>query len=257
MSRFYRLVKFIEYRFKAKTKYYLHSPFIFRFYLDILEGKDDEALLNIKQLRENWSKDSSELALEDFGTGNTNTRSVAEIINYVAVRHKYGKVLYRMVKNIKPSDILEIGTSLGLSSAYMALGHPEATLNTLEGSPALSNKAQQLHNELRCSHTTFVTGNFDSRLPETLKNFDKLDLVFFDGNHTKEATLSYFLQCLPKAHADTVFVFDDIYWSEGMTEAWEEIKQHQAVKLTIDIYQFGIVFFKKEKLAKEHFMLQY
>ena len=257
MSRFYRLVKFIQYRYKAKTKYYLHSPFIFRFYLDILEGKDDELLSAVKALRERWQKDDSELPVQDFGTGQSINRKISELVGKVAVRHKYGQVLYRMVRHFVPKSILEIGTSLGLSSAYMALAAKDAKVVTLEGSPSLSLKAQSLHQQLGIGNTTFITGNFDETLPEVLNQMDRLDFVFFDGNHTKQATLNYFLQCLPKAHADTVFMFDDIYWSEGMTEAWEQIKKHEAVKLSIDIYQFGIVFFKKEKLAKEDFMLLY
>ncbi len=257
MSRFYRFVKFIEYRYKAKTKYYLHSPFIFRFYLDILEGKDDEVLAAIKALRERWQSDDSELPVQDFGTGQSVNRKISEMVGRVAVRHKYGQVLYRMVRQFAPKNILEIGTSLGLSSAYMALAAKDATVITLEGSPALSLKARELHRELGIANTTFITGNFDESLPKILNQSAALDFVFFDGNHTKEATLNYFLQCLPKAHADTVFVFDDIYWSKGMTEAWQQIKTHEAVKLSIDIYQFGIVFFKREKLAKEDFMLLY
>ena len=85
-----------------------------------------------------------------------------------------------------------------------------------------------------------------------LKEHNQLDFVFFDGNHKKKPTLSYFKQCLEVAHEDSIFIFDDIYWSTEMTEAWQEIKKHPKVTLSIDCFEMGIVFFKKEQ-AKEHF----
>jgi len=85
---------------------------------------------------------------------------------------------------------------------------------------------------------------------------DVIDLVYFDGNHQKEPTLNYFHTCLQKAHKNSLFIFDDIHWSDGMEEAWEQIKKHDRVHLTIDLFQFGIVFFEKE-MPKQHFILKF
>jgi predicted O-methyltransferase YrrM len=85
---------------------------------------------------------------------------------------------------------------------------------------------------------------------------DALDLVFIDGHHLKDPTLDYFEQCLGKAHNDSVFILDDIHWSQGMEEAWEQVKHHPRVSVTIDLYTMGLVFLRSEQ-AREHFRLRY
>jgi predicted O-methyltransferase YrrM len=88
-----------------------------------------------------------------------------------------------------------------------------------------------------------------------LNSLPKLDLVFFDGNHQKVPTLDYFHHCLTKAHENSIFIFDDIHWSSEMDEAWQQIQGHEQVSLTIDLFQFGLVFFRKG-IAKQHFTLR-
>ena len=88
-----------------------------------------------------------------------------------------------------------------------------------------------------------------------IKELDKLDFVFVDGNHQRDATLKYFEWCLPKVHKDTVLIFDDIYWSEGMKAAWNEIKAHPSVTVTINMFWIGLVFFKQGR-AKEDFLVK-
>ncbi len=83
----------------------------------------------------------------------------------------------------------------------------------------------------------------------------KYSLLFIDGNHQKEATLAYFEKLLPTVHNDSVMIFDDIHWSKGMEEAWEIIKQHSEVRVTIDTFQWGLVFFRREQ-EKEHFVIR-
>ena len=99
-------------------------------------------------------------------------------------------------------------------------------------------------------------GNFDDVLPKILSEKEKIDFVFFDGNHRKEPTLNYFRQCLDKVHEGSVFIFDDIYWSLEMKEAWSEIKMNEQVTVTLDLFYLGIVFFRKEQV-KQHFIIRY
>jgi predicted O-methyltransferase YrrM len=171
--------------------------------------------------------------------------------------HKYGRLLYALVKYLKPKNILEIGTSIGISSAYMALGNEQATITTLEGCPSLVKTAQQIHKTLNLHRIKIIEGEFSETLSKALTEMPTVDLVLFDGNHTLPATLYYFETCLPYASENTVFVFDDIYWSSEMCKAWEIIKKNKHITLTIDIYRLGICFFRKEKLVKEDFVLRY
>ncbi len=257
MNILFRFKKYLRYLQKAKTKYYLHSPFVYQFYLNVLEGEKDSQLQSIVKLREKQRSNNALLKAEDFGTGNSLSKTVADIERKVTVRHKYGVLLYRLVNYFKPQNILEIGTSIGLSSSYMALANANASLISLEGSNEIAETAKQNYASLQIKNVEVVTGNFNETLSSALQQLSSVDLVFFDGNHTKAATLNYFYQCLSKSTENSIFVFDDIYWSKDMSEAWEDIKQDTRVRLTIDVYQFGICFFSKEKLAKENFVLLY
>jgi predicted O-methyltransferase YrrM len=257
MELVFRLKKFIGYQWKAKSKYYLHSPFVYHFYLNILEGKDNEDINVLAKLRRRLKDSEAKLTVTDFGTGQKKESKVSDMERITAVPHKYGKVLYRMSVHFKPQTVLELGTSIGISAAYIALGNRNAKIISMEGSPALVEAARKNLESVQANNVEIRTGSFDSILPAVVDALPSLDMVYFDGNHQKAATLKYFELCLVKANEHSIFIFDDIYWSKEMSEAWEEIKKHPRVRLTLDIYRFGICFFMKEKLAKEDFVLRY
>lgn len=142
---------------------------------------------------------------------------------------------------------------MGIATHAMHLGCPEAKITTIEGCPNISKFTRQTFNTFKVTNTTVLTGDFKEVLSNiTAENYD---LIYFDGNHQKEATLDYFNTLLPTAHNNSVFIFDDIYWSKSMTEAWETIKKHPKVTVTIDTFFWGIVFFREEQ-AKEHFTIR-
>ncbi|MDB5282278.1 MAG: class SAM-dependent methyltransferase [Bacteroidota bacterium] len=257
MNEFFRLKKFLKYQWVSKTKYYLHSPFVYQFYLNVLEGEMDEQLKAIRSLRNELGKSNAAIKIEDFGTGNSRQATIAKLETKVAVTEKYGTMLYYLVKYFHPKNILELGTSIGISSAYLALANPSARIFTLEGSQALADIAKTNHLQLGIKNVEIVTGDFAQTLPSQIQLQGQFDLILFDGNHTKSTTLNYFNQCLITAGENSIFIFDDIYWSEEMQEAWLEIKKHPQITLTFDLYQMGICFFKKEKLSKEDFVLRY
>jgi predicted O-methyltransferase YrrM len=196
----------------------------------------------------------------DLGAGshlqNKTSKSISEIVHAAAKPEKYAQLLFRLVNHFQPATILELGTSLGISSAYMASANSRSKLITIEGCKEIAAIAGQNFKKLELFNIEQLTGNFDDRLPEVLKKIDQLDFVFFDGNHRKIPTINYFEQCLEKASERSVFVFDDIYWSDEMKEAWQEIKNNDRVTVTIDLFYFGILFFRKEQV-KEHFVIRY
>jgi predicted O-methyltransferase YrrM len=222
----------------------------------VLEGKPDTNTHKINQLRLLLSKNSNKVNINDFGTGQTRSVQVSSLENRVAVRPKYGELLYRLVNYLKPNAIIEIGTSIGLSTSYMAIGG-NTRITTLEGAPEIAALAKQNLAALNFNNVEMLVGEFATTLPLALSQTGMGCMVFFDGNHTKQATLQYFELCLAKANENSIFIFDDIYWSKEMTEAWQHIIQHPQITLSIDVYQFGICFFRKDKLAKEHFVLRY
>lgn len=257
MIFFYRLFQFIKYQLNSSTKYYLHSPFVYQFYLNVLEGAAEKETSQINLWRAKLRKDVREIEVEDFGTAKSAKRKIADLEKNVAVKEKYGLLLFRLVKYFHPKNILELGTNIGISSSYMARANPSAKIISLEGSENLIEEAKKNHASLNIPNTEFICGNFDETLSTSIQKFSAVDLVLFDGNHSNEATLKYFELCLPHTNENSIFIFDDIYYSVEMTKAWSVIKQHSQITLTLDVYQFGICFFRKEKLAKENFVLRY
>lgn len=196
----------------------------------------------------------------DLGAGshvqNKTSKSIKEVVNSAAKPPKYAQLLFRLVDHFQPATILELGTSLGISSAYMAIANSKSKVTTIEGCEKIASVAKQNFKKSGLKNIEQIVGNFDEVLPEILKKTERLDFVFFDGNHRKEPTLNYFKQCLEKAVESSVFIFDDIYWSAEMKEAWQEIKKNERVTVSIDLFYMGIVFFRKEQV-KEHFIIRY
>ena len=196
----------------------------------------------------------------DLGAGsylqNTRSKSISEIVHAAAKPEKYAQLLFRFVNYFQPATILELGTSLGISAAYMAAANSKSKLITIEGCKDIAAVAKENFIKLELHNIEQVVGNFDDCLPEVLNKIDQLDFAFFDGNHRKLPTINYFEQCLEKAVEGSVFIFDDIYWSDEMKVAWQEIKKNEKVTVTIDLFYFGIVLFRK-KQVKEHFVIRF
>lgn len=192
----------------------------------------------------------------DFGTGKSGPRKIFEIARKSAKSPKAGQLLYRIVKKFQPQRMLELGTSLGITTLYQASASSFEKFITLEGCPETAAKAKEIFQQNKLN-IEIRLGDFDATLAEALKSLGKVDYIFFDGNHREEPTLHYFETCLPHIHNNTLFIFDDIHWSEEMESAWKKIKQHPKVRLTIDIFHFGLVFFREEQLEKEDFVLRF
>lgn len=255
------LLRFIKFYWQSTTLYRVHSPFVYDFTENILDDERNYyAFQPIEILRKKMLKDYSNIQVTDYGAGSKidgkKTRTIKSITKYSATWPFFCQVLFKVINHYKPQTALELGTSLGVSSLYQAAAMPKkGTFMTLEGCPNISKFATTNFQRLEVKNINLLTGRFEKTLPTALKQLKRLDYVFIDGNHKKEPTLAYFNQCLEYAHEDSIFVMDDIYWSAEMIEAWEAIKQHPKVKITIDLFFCGVVFFRKEQKIKEHFKL--
>jgi len=184
----------------------------------------------------------------------TNKRKVCDITKIAGIRSKNALLLIRLVNYFKPEFILEIGTSVGLSTTALSIGNPNAKIISLEGCLNTANYANQLFEKFNFTNIQVITGEFEKTLPNIIAK-NTFDLIYFDGNHTKEATLNYFTKCLTNLKNDAVFIFDDIHLSKEMHIAWNTIKEHPKVTVTIDTFYWGIVFFRKEQ-TKQHFTIR-
>lgn len=252
--------KYISYKIKAVSKHKVHSPFVFDLIVDVFENENSYyAFPAVELIRKKLLLSKRSITVEDMGAGSrvfkSNQRKIKDIVKHSAKKPKYAQLLFKLVNYYQPSTILELGTSLGLTTTYLAKARKKAKVYSFEGSAEICQAAKNTFKSLRVKNVQLIQGNFNETLPEILPKVDVLDFAFFDGNHQKKPTLDYFNQCLERANEHSVFVFDDIHWSDEMTEAWEEIKAHPEVTLTVDIFQFGIVFFRKG-VEKQHFVLR-
>jgi predicted O-methyltransferase YrrM len=137
---------------------------------------------------------------------------------------------------------LELGTSLGISTSFLASAYSKSNVVTIEGCPQTAKVAQQTFDDLKLRNIELIVGQFDEKLDSALTENEPFDLIYIDGNHREEATIRYFEQIEKHAAKEAVFILDDIYWSAGMTRAWEKIKGHKNVSVTLDLFRMGIVF---------------
>lgn len=240
----------------------VHSPFLFDFVTEVLcdKNKKDNQLKAIKSIRQSLLKNKETIFVEDKGAGSSKImgaqRQISAIARHSSTSLKYGRLLYRIVSHYQPSTIIELGSCLGTGTLYLASGNEKSKVYTIEGSKTLHEMAQRSYKHAGLSNIYAHLGIFDDVLPSILKENRTFDLVYIDGNHTKEATFRYFHMLLPHVNSHSIIIFDDIRWSEEMEMAWFEICKHENVKLSVDLFNLGIVFCN-EHIIKQHFELYY
>jgi predicted O-methyltransferase YrrM len=219
---------------------------------------------SLSEYRKFLLKSKTTIEVTDFGAGSrvfkSNKRQISKIAKTAGISPKRAELLFRITKYFQPDTILEIGTSLGLATSVLSLGNKNSKIITLEGCPNTQKQAQvQLQSRSFGTNSNFqniefVTTEFSNYFKNCQLNTEHCQLIYFDGNHSKKATLAYFEALLPTISNYSVWIFDDIHWSTDMEEAWEIIKNHPKISVTIDTFQWGIVFFRAEQ-EKEHFII--
>lgn len=255
------LIRYLRYLQQAKNKFDVHPPFLYHFITDVLEDRKDYAdYLRIEHLKDQLRQNKEKIEVTDLGagslSGNHRLRSISSITRHSSKPKKYGRLLYRLSRFSKPGQVLELGTAMGISTAYLAMGNTNSVVTSIEGCPNIYGFARHNMESLGLNNVTVINGNFDDVLPDYLEGINQLDLAFIDGNHREKPTIKYFEQCLLKTTGTSCLVFDDIHWSEGMENAWNYIVSHQSVTLSIDLFFIGIIFFRKE-LSKQHFLIRF
>ncbi len=259
-STFQLFKKYLHYYFTAYNGkgHGMHSPFVFDFIRNVL-AENDENFDYIEQLRRKLLQNETVVEVEDFGAGSSIIKNKQRQIKQIAAsslkKPKYARLLNRIISYYKKNAVLELGTSLGVTTMYLA-SVPGVQVQTMEGSATIAEWAKNNFKSSGLSNIKIITGNFDHNLAPLLQNFQP-DFIFIDGNHRKEPTLDYFRKIVKIAHADTIIVFDDIHWSEEMEEAWNIIQQDEAITLSIDLFFIGIVFFRKEFKVKQHLCIRF
>ncbi|WP_347070193.1 class I SAM-dependent methyltransferase [Flavobacterium sp. WV_118_3] len=254
----YPITAYLKFLWHSKNQHGVHSPFVFRLVTKCFyDKKKKPEYATLGNYRKALLHNTTTISVTDFGAGSrvfkSDNRSVARIAKNAGISKKRARLLFRLVRYFQPENILEIGTSLGLATASLASGNAKARITTIEGCPETARIARENLATFSYNNITSVVSEFQVYLDSTPNT--TYDLIYFDGNHQKEATLRYFDTLLPTISNDTLWIFDDIHWSADMEAAWQKIKAHPQVTVTIDTFQWGFVFFRREQ-EKEHFIIR-
>lgn len=259
----FQIKSYIKFLWHSKNEHAVHSPFVFCLLTKCFYDKKFKSeYMVLKHYRNQLLQNKDTINITDFGAGSrvfkSNTRQIAQIAKTAGISAKRAELLFRITNYLKPKNVLEIGTSLGLATSALSLGNPEASIITLEGCPETAKQAQLQLQKFERTNVTSIVSEFSNYLSKQQTTSDKqptFDLIYFDGNHSKKATLEYFELLLPTITNETVWIFDDIHWSAEMEEAWEMIKNHPKVIVSIDTFQWGLLFFRHEQ-RKQHFVIR-
>jgi predicted O-methyltransferase YrrM len=257
---FFQIKSYFKFLWHSKNEHAVHSPFVFNLLTNCFYDKKFKPEYDIlNEYRNSLLDNKKTIEVTDFGAGSrvfkSNVRPIAQIAKTAGISAKRAQLLFRLVNYFQPDTILEIGTSLGLATSALSLGNPKASIITVEGCPETSKQAQLYLQKFNCNNVECVVTEFNNYIQNCQLKTENYQLIYFDGNHSKKATLDYFDLLLPTITNETVWIFDDIHWSAEMEEAWEIIKNNQKVTVSIDTFQWGLVFFRYEQ-PKQHFIIR-
>ncbi len=263
MAKVKLLFQYLYYKLFSKHAegFRVDTAVIYEFVFHVLNKKSNgNDLERIEKYREEISNNNNFIEITDFGAGSkklpATTRKIRDIARTGSVNKKFGSFLYRCTKYYKPQYVIELGTSLGISTLYLAAGNPQAKVFSIEGNPKAAKIASENFIKSGFENIKIINEKFDDALPELIKKLDNNFLAFVDGNHRKESVLKYFDLLSGKANRQSIVIFDDIRWSSEMFEAWNIIKEKKEVKVSVDLFFMGIVFFSSSG-DKQHFVIDF
>lgn len=232
----------------------MHSPFLFDLYNKLVKSNlplpEREVIQN---LRKDLASNHTLIQKKDFGTGKNGEFKVSSMYKSGACDPISGKLLFNTRRNF-PGKALELGTQLGVATAHLALADPENLLISIEACPETHHLAKQgLEERIGLGNLRLINDKVEAQL-DALKA-EKFSLIYFDANHSKEATLNYANALWSTRMNDSFWFFDDIHWSKGMTQAWEELKTWEGVRYSVDFGKMGLLGFREEMLP-QHYRLR-
>jgi len=250
-----------KYYWEAQTIFSAHSPFIYHFMKEVMDTKSRAMDVNVIEIkRQDLISSQDKMKFIELGAGsskgrNNEVRKVSDVARNSLSGEWQCQIMYNLIKQFESNTILEIGTSLGISAAYFAKANPNAQIISLEGNPASAEMAKDIWQEMDINNIEVKVGEFGVTLEKAAEGLGTIDLAFIDGNHRKDATIGYFQDLKSRITSKSIFIIDDIYWSKGMNEAWNEIIKDKSIAFSIDLFRMGILFFDRTIMPKQHFKL--
>lgn len=264
--RFY--IQYLMHALRAQSRYQVHSPRVYALIEQVFRHpQPDPICLPIEQLRARLLRDHRSVWMQDYGAGSqahqhqrpgrVRQETVSSIARRAAKPPVLAWMLFQLCRTLKPAMVVELGTSLGLTTAYLAKAAPQASIITVEGAGAIAQQAQQHFHQLGLDHIQLLHGTFSEAIPNILSHLSSPFLLFVDGDHRYESTIAYVRAFLPFLHEGSCIVVDDIHWSREMVQAWKILCTDDRVNLSIDLFFMGLLFQDAGRFQPEHFRLRY
>jgi predicted O-methyltransferase YrrM len=248
---------YLRYWLDAVEEHSLHSPFYYDLYTRVIQS-NQSADAGIEKIRDHFLNSTSRLRRADAGSG-TPGQGIDQAISDIAMKSltpwKHSRLYQRLIQSFKAKTILELGTSLGVNTLYLS-AEPGTQVITFEGDHGLAAIAQEVLEEQRRNNVRLVEGPLSVTLHRELETIRKVDFALIDADHREQPTLNWFNAIVRRAHDKTVAVVDDIHRDAGMERAWKQIRNHELVHGTVDLFRCGLVFFDP-RLTKQHFVFSW
>ncbi|MFN0033286.1 MAG: O-methyltransferase [Flavobacteriales bacterium] len=245
---------------KAGGRHSVHSPLVYELLDVVLAGKKEfYCFEEIEEARKNLLADDSVIEVSEMGAGSrfskSSQRYIAQIAQHSLQSKHCAQALFKIVQHYQCKNILELGTSLGITTAYLAKTRTDAMVHTIEGSEEIMKHAKQVFAELDIKNAIAIHGNFDHELKPVLEKMKRVDFALIDGNHRYEPTVNYVSEIIKHCHVNSIIVLDDIHWSAEMERAWKEVAALEQVSISIDFFHFGLLFLRSG-VEKQRFVLR-
>ena len=217
----------LKYLLQRKSKYNIHSPFVFDFVTKVLNdhgsNRDYDTIMRIGRLLDKKKHISF-------------------------AKRKRSRLLYRVIQHYEPDSVVSFGSITALNATALALGNLQTKVYLEQSEDFLETL-----NAMGVINVRLIQpAEFDS------EHFRRLNtgFVFFGRDSFEDDTWDYLTDCLNYKTADSVFIFEGIHHNRDIEDAWEEIKADEDVSVTFDLYSIGMVFFR-EGIEKQDFVLKY
>jgi predicted O-methyltransferase YrrM len=249
--------KYLQYQCRAVNAYQIHSPFVYEFYTQVIKDRTKYPIYNaVNAIKRKLRQQHERITITDCGSGTyQNSRKLSSIVKKSAQWRPYAELLHKIMKHYNYPEFIELGTSLGFSTVYLATGNPEIQGYTIDACESSLKVAQENFQALNIHNVNIIHGKFETHLDNLLEKMSTSTLIYIDGNHTYTSTMEYFNAILKYKDKLPVLILDDLYYSLEMEKAWQEISNHVSVTLSLDLFKYGIVYFDT-RFSKQNFVLK-
>jgi hypothetical protein len=251
----FRIVRKLNYLKKARHRHGhgIHSPFLFRLITEVIENKTRLPEYNIlrnerDQLSHLIKRKSAEVEIQTLRDSIFNLSGRKNLFKATELPLRYGRLIFRLITEFKPKSISCYGPSFGMNLLYLALPDKSTPVDFFQSDNYLCKSCQTVLQNEGVQNVSFV---HNEELIDHSAEFIFMNLAFLPDETGK------LIKAITAAQGENdVLIIRGIHESKQMEAIWKELIKDNKVRISLDLYEIGIILFQK-KLQKEHFILRF